>query len=531
MPSEDLPPLAPFPEVSPPPPNTGGAAEAAPSLLSSEQRREFVFAAELLSGRAVPVMEARPASAADDFLPGLPADHDEAGDFSMSGVIAAEEPVQKFDFLDLAGPLPPQASPLSDGFSLQSLAASLAVPAPVPAQVETTTPRARRRDDWEPPAFPAFPSLTRSEAISAASQITSPPPATSAGEKKDGFFVSLPALETAPATLFPPVAEPKEKEHSEAPVLFPVPPTEGHAHAPSPEIEGPDERALAAILCGALLIVLGLYLACRLPSLALEADAAASSGKLTLAGNLRGGMLLSIAGATVCLLLGIGATTLRRWAPPLIHAAAWTVLLTVLCGMGVATASMFQLSSNSTPGDAVAGDGTAIFVTAGVLGVAVPLLLIAVFQRPRVAMLCAQADKRARWTDSRSIPALMVFSGGLLLAAVAFSMSLAHYAFPALGNLIAGTGAWAGVGLAALAAAGLAAAGHHAGWWLLTALTTLLATSVFLTCRQHGWQEIFGLSASGVPALADAIIAAGALSPLILIVLMTRRAFAFHQRA
>lgn len=525
--SEDLPPLAPFPEVSPPPPDAGGTAAAEPSLLSSEQRREFTLAADLLSGRPAPSPESRPVSAADDFLPDLPSDRDEPGDFTLSGMIAAEEPVQKLDFLDLAGPAPAQNAPLADTFSLQSLAASLAVPAPAPAPA--AVPAARRRDDWEPPSIPAFPSLAGAVSSPAEAKTTTTVPLTAADEKKDGFYVSLPALESAPPALFPPLSEPEEEEDFDAPLLFPVPSAEGHAHAPSLETTDPHDRALAAILSGALLIVLGLYLACRLPSLALEADAAASSGKATLAGHLRGGMLLSIAGAAVCLLLGIGATTLRRWAPPLIHAAAWTVLLTVLCGMGVATASMFQLSSNTTPGDAVAVDGTAIFVTAGVLGVAVPLMLIAVFQRPGVARLCAQADKRPRWTDSRSIPALMVFSGSLLLAAAAFSMSLAHSAFPAFGNLIAGTGAWAGVGIAALAAAGLAAAAHQASWWLLTALTALLTAGLFLTCRQHGWQEIFSLSPAGVPALADAVIAAGALSPLILIVLMTRRAFAFHQ--
>lgn len=516
MPSDDLLPLAPFPEVTSAPAAAGDLPEGEPSLLSAAQRRELTMAADSLSGRGFPQLEADPVSVADDFLLGPAMEGLTPDGFDVPASPRAEEPPPPVDFLDVNGGASVPAVVPVESFSLQSLAASLAAPAPAP-----TAPR--RRDDWEPPAVPAFPSLTGMSPVAATSTGPATPISrTAGGEKKEGFFVPLP--------VFPPPRALELEPDFDAPLLFPVPSAERHAEPRLEEETDPHDRALGAILCGALLLVLGLFLACRVPSLALEADAAAGGGHTVRAGHLRGEMFVSIAGAAACLLLGIGATTLRRWAPPLIHAAGWTVLLTVLCGMAVATASMFHLSSNNTPGDAVPGDGTAIFAIAGIFGVALPLLLIAIFQRPGVAKLCAFADKRQCWTDRRSIPALMVFISGAMLAAAVFALSIAQSAFPAFGHLNDGSGAWAGIGLAAAAAGGLAAAGHKAGWWLLTGLTCALAAAIFLTCRQHAWQEIFGLTAVEPPTTGSAILAAAVLLPLLLIVLMTRRAFA-HQAA
>lgn len=504
-------------------------AAGEPSLLSAAQRRELAFAADLLSGRAAPPTDPPPANVADDFLLGSPEGDLRIEDFSFTSEPVTEEPVQNVDFLSVPGENGPATS-AADSFSLQSLAESLTTSAPA----QTSPPSARKRDDWDPPAIPAFPTLTPGP-DEKPQTISGPAPAVTfpAPEKQDSFFVTVPSLAAdEPLAIFPPARPAEPEEDFDAPLLFPVPSAGLHSgiNAPGTAMDAdPHDRALGAILCGALLIVLGLFLACRLPSLALEADAAAGAaggGGAVRAGHLRGEMFLCAAGAAACLLLGTGAATLRRWAPPLIHAAGWAVLLTVLGEMAVATASMFYLSSNDTPGDAVPGDGTALFAAAGVLGVGVPLLLIALFQRPGVAKLCAQADQRPRWTDTRSVPALTVLIAGCLFAAAAAAMGIAGTAFPSFGSLAEGgaaAGAWGGVALGALAAGALAAAGQKAGWWMLTGVALVLTVALYLTCRNHGWEEIFHLPAVNPPSAISASLAAGAMLPVLLIALLTRR--------
>jgi hypothetical protein len=533
MPSEDFPPLAPFPELSSSVPAAaeGVPSPGEPSLLSAAQRRELAFAADLLSSRVAPPADLPPASAADDFLLGGPEGDLQTEDFSFAPDLITEEPVQNVDFLSVPGENGP-ALPAGDSFNLQSLAASLTAPA---AQAAAPS---RKRDDWDPPSIPAFPALTTSLAEEPLTTSGSAPPLVPLApaltpvppEKQDSFFVTLaPLPPPEPATLFPPSRPVEPEDDFDASLLFPAPVAEPPASQAADLEADPHDRALGAILCGALLLVLGLFLACRMPSLALEADAAAGTpggvGAVH-AGHLRGEMFVTAAGAATCLLLGIGAATLRRWAPPLIHAAGWTALLIALGEMAVATASMFYLASNNTPGDAVPGDGTAIFAIAGIFGVGLPLLLIAVFQRPGVARLCALADPRVRWTDDRSIPALMVFVAGLTLAAAAVAMSAAGAAFPAFGNLTSGdgsAGAWAGVATAAIAAGVLSAAGQKAGWWLLTGVTCALTAALLLTCQQHGWEEIFHTPPSNPASMTGAVLAAATMLPLGLIVFLTRR--------
>jgi hypothetical protein len=316
------------------------------------------------------------------------------------------------------------------------------------------------------------------------------------------------------------------------PLAFPVPSAAAAVAFISTEETGdPGDRGIGLVLSGALLIVLGIFLACRVPALALEADGMSVSSQPLAevnVGLLHAEMFLCAAGAAACLLFGIGSATLRRWAPPLIHAAGWVVLLTVLVGMGSVTASMFYLSSNKTAGDAVPGDGTALFAAAGVLGIALPLGLIALFQRPSVARLCAQVDRRPRWTDARTVPSLMVFFTGLILAAGAFTLSIAGAAVPLFGELRddgGGAQAWAGLGLVISLAALFAAAGKRAGWWLLFLLSAALAVTLFLTFQRYDWHLLLHLPASAPSSTVTGVMSALALLPAILILLMTRRAF------
>ena len=70
MPSEDIPPLAPFPELSAAPADGNSVPAAETSLLSAAQRKEFAQAADFLTGRVAPREEPEVANAADDFLLG-----------------------------------------------------------------------------------------------------------------------------------------------------------------------------------------------------------------------------------------------------------------------------------------------------------------------------------------------------------------------------------------------------------------------------------------------------------------------------
>lgn len=287
-------------------------------------------------------------------------------------------------------------------------------------------------------------------------------------------------------------------------------------------------------MSGALLIILGMVLACRIPGLALEADstsAAARGPAAVHAWHLHGQMFLSAAAAAGLLILGIGSATMRRWAPPLIHATGWVVLLTVLVSMGAATASMFYLSSNTTAGDAVSGDGTLVFALTGAFGIALPLGLIALFQRPSIARLCHLTDNNPRWTDRRTVPGLMVFVTGLFLAVACFTLGIAHSGMPFFGEIgdgATGIQAWAAAGIVSAVAAAFASAGKRSGWWILFILSSILALSLFFTCQRHDWRTLAQLPASPAGSIIGGIIAAAAMLPVILILLMTRRSFARH---
>ena len=547
MPSEDLPPLAPFPELAPAPSAEGGNAVAEPSLLSAAQRRELAFAADLLSGRtAPPPADEIPApNAADDFLLGGSTDEDLRTDgFSFVSVPPAEEPVESVEFLALPGDTANTVAVPPAAFNLQSIAASLATPAAEPP-VAVPVPRVFP-DEWETPSLPAFPSLVplpgtgplQNPPKPATGPVFPPPagseppaetkpavlltPAAPAGPT-DGFFVTLP--EAAPPdspAFFPPLRPAESPPEYQAPVPFPV---SSEAQVSPQEDPVAADRALWPVLCGALLIVAGVFLACRLGPLWEGSVRELNAGNMVQAGHLRGELGLTGAGALACALLGLGAITLRRWAPPLIHAAGWTVLLTVLGEMAVATGAMFYYS----PGPAEAGSGVALFALAGIAGVAFPLVLIAVFQRDGVGRLCERVDSRSRWTDTRSIPSLMVFVAGFTLAVIAAAMAVSGSAFPAFGNLALENHsivAWGGIAVAGAAAGGLAALGLKSGWWVLSGIALMLTAAMGITCRYVSWEEIFHLPAGAPPSLVAAILGASTLLPLLLIVFITRRAHA-----
>src|SRR5688572_12019963 len=69
MPPEDLPPLAPFPDLPSANRSAADTPSSDPPLLSDAQRREFTFAAGSLEGKDLPAPADEPAAeSADDFL-------------------------------------------------------------------------------------------------------------------------------------------------------------------------------------------------------------------------------------------------------------------------------------------------------------------------------------------------------------------------------------------------------------------------------------------------------------------------------
>lgn len=578
MPPEDIAPLAPFPEIPPPAAEVPPAPGGEPSLLSEAQRLEFAFAAGSLDGVAFTALPpAEETAREDDFLltPGTPP-------AAVEHLAAAPvEPAPRVDDF-LAVPDVKEAAPAPDGedaFDLQRLAAALTGEKPVEQAPVPETP-----EDWDlppmdlsgplpapepvrlenPPVVTAEPpveetvspiALIAAAALALPSSKTEPvkvpepavpdkpvePVKPVVAEKPDTFpqfpppRAPEPAVVPAPEPAQPVAEEPEDLEPEpdfDAPLLFPVPSVDGQTAAlePGPPANNPD-RGVGLVLGGALLILGGIFLACRVPALAMDADAASVSSHALAtarAAHLQGEMLVSAAGAAGLMVLGIGSATLRRWAPPLIHAAGWVVLLTTLIGMAAATAAMFHLSANETAGDAVPGDGTSLFAMAGILGIALPLGFIAIFQRAGAARLCAAVDAKARWTDRRSVPALMVFLTGFALAVICFALGLAKVLAPLFGDAAAAdvsVQVWTGTGAAFGIAALLSAAGKRAGWWLLLLLCLALGTSLYLTCVRHDWHTLIQLPGAGAGSVAGGVLAAAGLLPAVLILLMTRRAF------
>lgn len=351
------------------------------------------------------------------------------------------------------------------------------------------------------------------------------------------FPPTRPAMSVA-ATPEPELAE--EEEHDfNAPPLFLVPSVLPGSSRGLPEaaITAPDpaeaDGSLGATLAGALLIAGGIFLVSRVPSLAGEVDKTlssidASTEVLGRAALIRGEIFISAVAGAFCLIMGIGAATLRRWAPPVIHAAGWVMLLTALLGLGVGTAALFHFSGNGTAGDASPGDATAVFAVVGIAGVALPLLLIAIFQGSALAQLCAAVDKRARWTDCRNIPSLMVVLTGLLLCTAASTMWLANARFPLFTEweLKHASNFWAGTALAGLAGTILTAAGKRAGWALLVLLVLTLGADLYLTCAAQSWQTLFPGQQLAPGTTVGALLAASTMLPPLVILLMMRKSLA-----
>ncbi len=296
------------------------------------------------------------------------------------------------------------------------------------------------------------------------------------------------------------------------------------ASAPAtPETAG-GESGLGLVLGGTGLIVLGIYLACLLPTQWLSMEGAEDWIRQKTAA----GLVLYGAGALSALTLGAGSLLQRRWAPPLIHAAGWIAALTA-SGI-IAVAGFFLVGSEAeTP---LPGMESLLLLVAA-LGV--PLLYIFYYQQESVTTVCEAADPAPSWTDTLPVPALMVFLSGLGIAAGAAAMLRHQPAMPLPPDQLltgpAATAAWCVLGGLGLGTALCVWLRKSAAVWLLLLAAVALAVMISPPALPGGvlWDKF--LTALGHPPAAgpDAplvpLLAALLPAPLILIFAMERRAF------
>jgi hypothetical protein len=287
------------------------------------------------------------------------------------------------------------------------------------------------------------------------------------------------------------------------------------------------------LVAGGLLILAGLYLVRAVVLFAVQAGGERGLGKLA-AGSweffrVHAGMVVAAAGGLLLLLLGTGAVAHRRWAPPLIHALGWVLVLFALSYAGVAAAAAFYLMGSAQELPAVSFLGGRELLIGVLLLVVVPLGLIGVCQREDTAEACAATQRSRSWTDARPVPVLMTFLTALGGVVLAGAMLTARAAFPAFGEFLGGDdgiAAWGAVLVVSAVAVLLTGFQRKLGWWLQMGLFLVLAPAVFLTLRVHGWDGLPGGGAAvGQGALRTAVAGAGALFPVFLILLMARKAF------
>ncbi len=421
----------------------------------------------------------------------------------------------------LASPSPPQASPgavsltaLADQLSARFLnpeappegfADLLASPAPSPASAPPPAPTALRAAlDALPPAPAA--AIYHAEALFIEETVAFSP---AWQDENDS-----PALDfLAPAPLAPLPAPPAAFRPAAAPLA---------AAAPAPPSAAPALNGTGLLLGGAGLIVLGIALACRLPLLWLDLEAADPWARQAL----EAGMILQAAGALSALTLGTGSLLLRRWAPPLIHAIGWIAVFAALLLLGVT-------------GVVLGSESETLLSPADGLGLAAALLLplayLFYYERESVAATCAAASPEPAWTDRQSVPALMVLLCHVILALAAAAMLRYPAAFPLpTGEILRGPAAlatWSG-----LLALGLL--GTYAAWRRSAAATWLLLLAALGLAATLGACGLFGrppwgafLAALGRPAdlgpASPLLPLLVGLSPalLLLVLAMARRAF------
>lgn len=278
------------------------------------------------------------------------------------------------------------------------------------------------------------------------------------------------------------------------------------------------------LIGGALLIIAGLYLATISAGEAVRITGSTPPRSIDIFT-----MFTSGAASALLLLLGTGAVAYRRWAPPLIHALGWLLVLFTLTCAGTAAAVAFYLMGDSGNAPSLPQGSARFLIIAAIAGLAIPLAFIGIAQRDSATKACTSTSTLPSWTDARPIPVLMSFLVGLAVATITISLGFAGFNFPAFGfftNHSISLPAWAGTGVVFLFASLLAAAQRKSGWWILLLASLTLGTALFLSFHQSqaaGFTETAEARTGG--SLNAALLAAGSLLPVVLILLMSRKSF------
>ena len=234
----------------------------------------------------------------------------------------------------------------------------------------------------------------------------------------------------------------------------------------------------------------------------------------------------------------VGSLQRRRWAVPLIHAGSWFVAMAALLGLAVATGGMFLILPDSGKIEPVMAWGIGqTLVVMGIFGVALPLVLIAIYQRRYLPLLCQRSDPEPRWTDGVPEPLLMLWLScwwGLFIVGTLFAVQLR--ALPFAGEMLpAGTGVFL---LFAALLVGFLAAKHWVmkrqkrGWWLVFLLFTFLLGNAVWTFWRLPWTSVlqaWGLPSNpatgAAPSRLAVLVAAGLYAPQLMVLLMARGCF------
>lgn len=239
---------------------------------------------------------------------------------------------------------------------------------------------------------------------------------------------------------------------------------------------------------------------------------------------------------------GIGSYQRRRWSVPLIHASGWLAAISVLMSLAVASGGFFFLVPHDTPADkaALVGIGP-MLLKLGIYGVLAPLLLIAIYQRRHLMLVCERRDPQSRWTDGLPEPLLMVWLCGVGGAIALGSLLFLNGAFPLAGTLVSGAIGkcclLAGMGVFALSA-WLVAKQQKAGWSLLWLASVLLLGSAVWVLLVTPWNQVLEAlgrpadsSASLEPSRMAALLAGSIFAPLSMVLLMSRNSFPEEDKA
>ena len=195
----------------------------------------------------------------------------------------------------------------------------------------------------------------------------------------------------------------------------------------------------------------------------------------------------------------------------------------------VTRAVAFYLMGDSGNAPSLPQGSARFLIIAAIAGLAIPLAFIGIAQRDSATRACTSTSALPSWTDERPVPVLMSFLVGISLATITLSLGFAGFNFPAFGAFThhsISLPAWAGTGVVFIFASLLAAAQRKSGWWVLLLAALTLGTALFLTFHQS---QAAGFTEAAEPrtggSLNTALIAAGSLLPVVLILLMSRKSF------